>query len=53
MLKLLKLTTKLSLNRLTRRLLLPLLNSNEQETGRLCRANIKSSKISFSFISVR
>ena len=53
MLKLLELTAELSLNRLLKRLLLPLLDSNKQEAGRLCRVNIRLSKISFSSISVR
>jgi hypothetical protein len=53
MLKLLEPTTKLSLDRLTRRLLLPPLDSNKQKVGRPYRASIRSSKIFFSSISVR
>ena len=51
--KLLELTTELSLNRLIRRLLLLLLDSNKREAGRPYRASIRSSKIFFSSISVR
>jgi len=53
MLKLLKLITKLSLDRLIRRLLLPPLNNNKQEVGRLYRASIRLSKVSFSSMSIR
>ena len=49
----LELTAKLSLNRLLRRFLLPLLDGNKREVGRLYRVSIRLSKISFSSTSVR
>ena len=52
-LKLLELTTKLSLNRSPRRLLFTPLDSSKREVGRLCRANIRLSKIFFRSTSVR
>ena len=51
--KLLELTTELSLNRLTRRLLLLPLDGNKREMGRPYRASIRLSKIFFSSVSVR
>jgi len=48
-----ELTAELSLNKSPRRFLLPLLDSNKQEVGRLYRASIRLSKISFSSTSVR
>jgi len=53
MLKLLELTAKLSLNRSPRRFLLPLLDGNKREIGRLYKVSIRLSKISFSPIGVR
>ena len=53
MLKSLKPTAELSLNKLIKRLLLLPLDSNKWEAERLYRANIKLNKISFSFISVK
>ena len=52
-LKLLEITAELSLNRSLRRILLPLLDGNKREVGRLYRASIRLSKISFSSASVR
>ena len=46
-------TAELNLNRLLRRLLLPLLDGNKREAGRLYKVNIRLSKISFSPIGVR
>ena len=46
-------TDKLNLDKLLKRLLLAPLDNNKQETGRLCKASIRSSKISFSSVSVR
>ena len=48
-----ELTAKLSLNRSPKRLLLAPLDGNKREVGRLYRASIRSSKISFSSASVR
>ena len=52
-LKPLESTAELNLNKLPKRLLLPPLDGNKREAGRLYKVNIKLSKISFSFTSVR
>ena len=53
MLKSLALTTKLSLDKSLKRFLLAPLDGSKQEVGRLCRANIRLSRISLSPIGIR